>query len=198
MKRRLPIGMQTFRELRERDCYYVDKTAYVERLATAGKHYFLSRPRRFGKSLFLDTLKELFEANEPLFKGLYIHDRWDWSTRFPILRLSFGGGSYKEPGQVEASLMEQLAGIERRAGVVLEYGTAAGRLGALLEALHVQAGQPVVVLVDEYDKPILTPWTRRKWPRRTATSCAASTRPSRTTTRTCGSRSSPASASSRR
>ena len=155
MKHRLPIGMQTFRELRERDCYYVDKTTYIERLAAAGKHYFLSRPRRFGKSLFLDTLKELFEANEPLFKGLYIHDRWDWSTRFPVLRLSFGGGSYKQPGYVEASLMEQLAGIERRAAVVPEYATAAGRLGALLEALHLQAGQPVVVLVDEYDKPIL-------------------------------------------
>ncbi len=155
MKHRLPIGMQTFRELRERGCYYVDKTAYIERLAAAGKHYFLSRPRRFGKSLFLDTLKEIFEANEPLFRGLHIHDRWDWSTRFPVLRLSFGGGSYKETGYVEASLMEQLAGIERRAGVLPEYATATGRLGALLEALHLQAGQPVVVLVDEYDKPIL-------------------------------------------
>ena len=60
VRRRLPIGMQTFRELRERDCYYVDKTAYIERLLDEGKHYFLSRPRRFGKSLFLDTLEELF------------------------------------------------------------------------------------------------------------------------------------------
>ena len=79
-KRRLPIGMQTFRTLREQDCYYVDKTAYIERLLDEGNHYFLSRPRRFGKSLFLDTLKELFEANQELFAGLYIHDRHDWSV----------------------------------------------------------------------------------------------------------------------
>ena len=68
-RRKLPIGMQTFRDLRESNCYYVDKTAYVGRLLDEGKHYFLSRPRRFGKSLFLDTLKELFEGNEPLFEG---------------------------------------------------------------------------------------------------------------------------------
>ena len=74
-RRRLPIGIQTFRTLRERDCYYVDKTAYVERLLDEGTHYFLSRPRRFGKSLFLDTLKELFEGSEELFEGLHIHDR---------------------------------------------------------------------------------------------------------------------------
>ena len=78
-KRRLPIGMQTFREVREQNCYYVDKTGYARRLLDEGKHYFLSRPRRFGKSLFLDTLKELFEGNEPLFEGLAIQDRWDWS-----------------------------------------------------------------------------------------------------------------------
>ena len=73
-RRRLPIGIQTFREIRERDCYYVDKTAYIRRLLHEGKHYFLSRPRRFGKSLFLDTCKELFEGNEALFEGLAIHD----------------------------------------------------------------------------------------------------------------------------
>ena len=69
-RRRLPIGMQTFRKVREEHCYYVDKTAYIRRLLDEGKHYFLSRPRRFGKSLFLDTCKELFEGNEPLFEGL--------------------------------------------------------------------------------------------------------------------------------
>ena len=67
-RRRLPIGIQTFREMREDNCYYVDKTAHMWRLIDEGKHYFLSRPRRFGKSLFLDTLKELFEGNEPLFE----------------------------------------------------------------------------------------------------------------------------------
>ncbi len=154
-KRRLPIGIQTFRKLREEGCYYVDKTAYIRRLLDEGTHYFLSRPRRFGKSLFLDTLKELFEGNESLFAGLYIHDRWDWSIRHPVLRLSFGSGNFKESGYVEATLMEQLAAAERRAGIVSEYATAPGRFAFLLEALHDQAGQPVAVLIDEYDKPIL-------------------------------------------
>ena len=154
-RRRLPTGIQTFRELRERDCYYVDKTAYISTLLDEGKHFFLSRPRRFGKSLFLDTLKELFEGNEPLFEGLYIHDRWDWSARYPVLRLSFGSGNFKEPGQLYASLMAQLDAVERRMGVVSEYTAAPVRFGHVLEELHHRSGQRVSVLVDEYDKPIV-------------------------------------------
>ena len=154
-RRRLPIGIQTFREVREDDCYYVDKTAYIRRLLDEGKHYFLSRPRRFGKSLFLDTLKDLFEGNEPLFEGLAIHDRWDWSVRYPVLRLSFGSGHFKEPSYLHTNLMAQLDAVERRADVSSEYATGPERFGHLLEALHEQAGQRVVVLVDEYDKPIL-------------------------------------------
>ncbi len=154
-KRRLPIGIQTFREIREENCYYVDKTAYIYQLLNEEKHYFLSRPRRFGKSLFLDTLKELFEGNEPLFEGLYIHDHWDWQVRYPVLRLDFGSGNFKEVGYLQANLMEQLAAIERRAGIVSEYTTAPGRFASILETLHEKAGQRVVVLVDEYDKPIL-------------------------------------------
>ena len=155
IRRRLPIGMQTFRELREQNCYYVDKTAHIRRLLDEGKHYFLSRPRRFGKSLFLDTCKELFEGNEPLFEGLAIHDGWDWSVRHPVLRLSFGAGHFKEPGHLHASLMAQLDAVERRTNVSSDYLTGPERFGHLLEALHGQAGRPVVVLVDEYDKPIL-------------------------------------------
>ena len=154
-RRRLPIGMQTFRTLREENCYYVDKTAYIERLLHEGTHYFLSRPRRFGKSLFLDTLKELFEGSEELFAGLYIHAGHDWSERHPVVRLSFGGGSFRDSDLLEANVMEQLAAAERRLGVVSEYLTAAGRFAYLLEALHRQTGQRVAVLVDEYDKPIL-------------------------------------------
>ena len=82
-RRRLPIGIQTFRRVREERCYYVDKTAYIRRLLDEGTHHFLSHPRRFGKSLFLDTCKELFEGSEALFRGLAIHDRWDWSVRHP-------------------------------------------------------------------------------------------------------------------
>ena len=154
-RRRLPIGIQTFRKLREQDCYYVDKTAYIDRLLHEDTHYFLSRPRRFGKSLFLDTLKEVFEGNEALFAGLHIHAGHDWSKRHPVVRLSFGGGSFTERGTLEANVMEQLAAAERRAGLVAEYLTAAGRFAYLLEALHGQTGRRVAVLVDEYDKPIL-------------------------------------------
>ena len=154
-RRKLPIGIQTFREIRTENYYYVDKTAYIRRMLDEGKHYFLSRPRRFGKSLFLDTLKELFEGNEALFEGLHIHDRWDWSVRHPVVRLSFGSGNFKEPGYLQANLPEQLAAIERRAGVVVESATASGRFAHLLESLYDQAGQPVAVLIDEYDKPIL-------------------------------------------
>ncbi len=154
-RRRLPIGIQTFRKIREENCYYVDKTAYIQRLIDEGTHYFLSRPRRFGKSLFLDTLKELFEGNESLFEGLHIHDHWDWSVRYPVIRLSFGSGNFKESGDLQANLLDQLAAIERRTGVVVEAETVPGRFAYLIEALHDRAGQPVAVLVDEYDKPIL-------------------------------------------
>ncbi|MCY4025542.1 MAG: ATP-binding protein [Acidobacteria bacterium] len=154
-RRRLPIGLQTFRELREEDCYYVDKTGFIARLLDEGKHYFLSRPRRFGKSLFLDTLKELFEGNEPLFAGLHIHDRWDWSVRHPVVRLDFGAGHFGEPGYVHTSAMAQLAAAAEDAGVAVRYDTAPERFRDLLRALHARTGRRVVVLVDEYDKPIL-------------------------------------------
>ena len=155
VRRRLPIGMQTFRELRERDCYYVDKTAYIERLLDEGTHYFLSRPRRFGKSLFLDTLKECFEGNEELFAGLYIHQRHDWSERHPVVRLSFGSGSFTEPETLHEDVAFQLEDLEEAAGIAPREAGAAPRLRRLLRALHRQTGQRVVVLVDEYDKPIL-------------------------------------------
>ena len=109
MRRKLPIGIQTFKEIREADYYYVDKTAFAFELVEKGKYYFLSRPRRFGKSLFLDTLKELFEGNEELFKGLYVHDKWDWSVQYPVIRLSFGGGVLGARTHLEESLHQQLS-----------------------------------------------------------------------------------------
>ena len=154
-RRMLPIGIQTFRKVREDGCYYVDKTAFARRLLDEGKHFFLSRPRRFGKSLFLDTLKELFEGNETLFEGLVIHGHWDWSVRHPVLRLSFGSGHFKEPGYVHTNLMAQLDAVERRTSVSSGYTTGPERFGHLLEELHGQTGRPVAVLIDEYDKPIL-------------------------------------------
>ena len=154
-KRKLPIGIQTFREIREEGCYYVDKTAYACRLVDEGKHYFLSRPRRFGKSLLVDTLKELFEGNEPLFRGLAVHERWDWSVRHPVVRLDFSAGDFSDPDYLHEDVLAQLAAIERRAGLDPGHARASIRFRQLLEALHERTGQRVAVLVDEYDRPIL-------------------------------------------
>ena len=145
------------RQIREEGFYYVDKTGFARRLADdAGKHYFLSRPRRFGKSLFVDTLKELFEGSEELFRGLVVHGGWNWSKRFPVVRLSFGSGNFKRPGELLARVTEQLADLETESEVPASEGASApGRFARLLAALHRKTGARVVVLVDEYDKPIL-------------------------------------------
>ena len=88
----LPIGVQTFAKIRQGGYYYVDKTGYAQRLVAEGTTYFLSRPRRFGKSLFIDTLAEMFAGNKALFEGLACYDTWDWDTVYPVVRISFGGG----------------------------------------------------------------------------------------------------------
>ena len=154
-KRRLPTGIQTFSKLRESDCYYVDKTGYALRLIEEGTHFFLSRPRRFGKSLFLDTLQELFAGRRELFEGLEAYDRWDWSVSYPVVRLDFGGGDFTQPKELLASVNRQLDQIEEEAKLQHRDDTGPGRLANLLRRLHKQAEQRVVVLVDEYDKPIL-------------------------------------------
>ena len=154
-KRRLPVGIQTFRRIREEGYYYVDKTAYALRIArSTGAHYFLSRPRRFGKSLFVDTLKELYEGSEPLFRGLAVHGVWDWSKRHPVVRLDFAGGNFKRPGALAESATAQIEDSGRRAGIDPSSGSAPVRFHRLIEALHEQTGERVVVLVDEYDKPV--------------------------------------------
>ncbi len=154
-RRKLPIGIQTFREIREEGHYYVDKTGYAKRLVDEGKHHFLSRPRRFGKSLFVDTLKELFEGSEALFEGLAIHGHWDWSVRHPVVRLDFSGGDYGEPGSLDEEVAAQLDEIEENAGLESRYPAASPRFAHLIRRLRGQTGRRVVVLVDEYDKPIL-------------------------------------------
>ena len=147
--------MQTFRTLRERGCYYVDKTAFIEQLLDEGTRYFLSRPRRFGKSLFLDTLKEVFQGSEELFRGLHIHASHDWSQRHPVVRLSFGGSSFTEPAHLHANVLAQMEGIAEQQGMSARYATGPERFAHLLRTLHTRAGRRVAVLVDEYDKPIL-------------------------------------------
>jgi hypothetical protein len=155
MRKKLPIGIQTFREIREENHYYVDKTGFALRLITEGKHYFLSRPRRFGKSLFLDTLAELFEGNEPLFRGLYCHSRWDWSITYPVIRLNLGLRQLQSPGELCRHLNQQLLVNRQQLAVEAEDDLPAEYLRKLITAAHARYGQRVVVLVDEYDKPIL-------------------------------------------
>ena len=154
-RRKLPIGIQTFREIRGEGHYYADKTPHIERMVGQGKHYFLSRPRRFGKSLLLDTIKELFEGSEELFRGLAIHDRWDWERRHPVLRLSFGSGDFSSRERLELAALARIDDMERRHQVAPRHDTPAERLRHLIGELHRIAGERVVVLVDEYDKPIL-------------------------------------------
>ena len=152
----LPIGIQDFRTIREEGFYYVDKTSLIFELVDRGVYYFLSRPRRFGKSLLIDTLLELFSGNEPLFRGLAIHDQWDWNETYPVIRLSFDGVG-NEPGDLAPNIQEQLKTIERNFGLKLGSPTDEGpdRFMDLLDKLHRKTGRRVVVLVDEYDKPVL-------------------------------------------
>ncbi|GAB6192361.1 ATP-binding protein [Desulfocastanea catecholica] len=155
MRKKLPIGVQTFAKIRETDYYYVDKTAFALTLIENGSYYFLSRPRRFGKSLFLDTLKELFEGNELLFRGLYCHDKWDWIRKYPVIRISFGGGVVGDRGELGDILHQQLCYHEGRFGLKPQFSDARSRFLDLIRRVYEQTGQRVVILVDEYDKPIL-------------------------------------------
>ena len=155
LRLKLPIGIQTFREIREDDCYYVDKTPLIGRLIDEGKYYFLSRPRRFGKSLLIDTIAELFSGNEGLFRDLFIHERWDWSRRAPVVRLNFTEGVVENRADLDAKIDEQLEENERRLGVHEPGHSRSGRFSGLIRAAHAATGERVVVLVDEYDKPIL-------------------------------------------
>ena len=154
-KRLLPTGIQSFRDIRDGNCYYVDKTGYALRMIREGARYFLSRPRRFGKSLFVSTLKHLFEGDRDLFVGLDAYRGWDWSVRYPVVKLSFGGGNLKDLESLQTSVHEQLLDMEIDSEVQARHQSATGRLRHLIRTLHRQTGQRVVVLVDEYDKPIL-------------------------------------------
>ncbi len=159
-RQRLPIGIQTFREIREGGFYYVDKTGFATRLVEQGKAFFLSRPRRFGKSLFLDTLAELFSGNAALFQGLYAERHWDFGQRHPVVRFSFADGVIQDRAQLDEKIRELLADNEQRLGVAGEHQSISGRFHSLLRAAEVHYGARVVVLVDEYDKPMLDNLTR--------------------------------------
>ncbi|MDR1865233.1 MAG: ATP-binding protein [Bacteroidales bacterium] len=152
--KKLPIGIQSFEKLRSNGYLYVDKTREIHRMIDSGKIYFLSRPRRFGKSLLVSTLDELFSGNQSLFEGLYIHDRWDWTQPHPVIRLDWGGMSYHTPEALSRSLADFVTAKAEYAGITLEDTGLSDRFFELVEKLHYQTGRKVVLLVDEYDKPI--------------------------------------------
>ncbi len=154
--KKLPIGIQTFSKIREDDYIYVDKTKIALNLINSGQYYFLSRPRRFGKSLFLDTLKNIFEGNKTLFEGLYIHDKWDFETTYPVIKISFGAGVVKNTDELDLTIQELLEDNER----VLKLDCVDNSLHKkcfreLIRKAYEKQNQKVVILVDEYDKPIL-------------------------------------------
>jgi len=153
--KKLPIGIQSFEEIRKENYYYVDKTHFVEKLASEGKYYFLSRPRRFGKSLFLDTLRQAFLGRKELFEGLYLETHWDWSKKYPVIYIDFAEGVI---GSVEV-LYKTIESILRRHGrlygITYEEELLNLRFKELVEKVSEKYDQKVVVLIDEYDKPIL-------------------------------------------
>ena len=155
-KRKLPTGIQSFVKLRNEGCYYVDKTAYMHQLITQGNYFFLSRPRRFGKSLFLDTLQQLFEGKRELFKDLFIEDKWDWKVTYPVVRFGFGDGVVQGRAALDERIGYQLRSNAERLGVQIHLtDDIPGQFRTLLMGAHKKYGQGVVILIDEYDKPIL-------------------------------------------
>ena len=158
-RKKLPIGIQTFAHIREENYYYVDKTAFALQLVEEGKAYFLSRPRRFGKSLFLDTLRALFAGERALFTGLAAEHRWDWSRRYPVIRISFSDGVLRDRAELEQRIRDILRTNREALGLqrppdLPEHDTA-GSLSDLIRQAHQRSGQRAVVLIDEYDKPLL-------------------------------------------
>ena len=152
MKQRLPIGIQSFEKLREDHLLYVDKTAVIHRLIEAGNYFFLSRPRRFGKSLTLSTIKALFQGEKALFEGLWIADQWNWEEQHPVIHFSFSSIGYKELG-LEKAIEIRLKEIASDFELELTKTGLSQQFGELIRMLSER--NKVVLLIDEYDKPII-------------------------------------------
>ncbi|MFW2176977.1 AAA family ATPase [Moraxella sp. TY6] len=159
-KKQFPKGIQTFSDIRNGDYYYVDKTPYILAMLKE-KYIFLSRPRRFGKSLTLSTIDELFRGNKALFTGLYAEQHWQWDKNYPIIRLNFALNLTFDSEYLQQSLSEQLSNLERQFGMTAIHQTLSGRFNDLIETVATQHQSQVVILVDEYDKPILDNLTNK-------------------------------------
>ena len=155
LMRKLPIGIQTFVDIRQGNYLYVDKTAFVWRIANTGKPYFLSRPRRFGKSLLLSTFEAYFEGKKELFEGLAIEKMETEWKRYPVLHLDLNAEKYDSQKRLEDILNNNLNIWEDRFGKDVRENTLSTRFSGVIRRASEQAGCGVVVLVDEYDKPLL-------------------------------------------
>ena len=152
---KLPIDVPTFSEIREGGYYYVDKTPHIESLVGQSKYYFLARPRRFGKSVLLDTMRCLFEGRAHLFEGLFIHDRWDWSQTHPVVQLSFASNVMRNREQLDVGIRQQLCRVRRDLGLAPgRDADISGEFLGLIRDVHAKFGQTVVVLIDDHDKPV--------------------------------------------
>ena len=154
-ERFLPIGIQDFEDLRTRGCIYVDKTDLIYKLATEGKPYFLSRPRRFGKSLLLSTMEAYFLGKKELFKGLAIETLEKEWIEYPVLKISFGRGTYETKDKLLSIIDAILNENENQFGIEKTSDNPAVRFSNLIKTVSNQTGKKVVILIDEYDKPIL-------------------------------------------
>jgi len=152
MAQKLPLGLQDFRGIIEGGYKYIDKTKYVYQLCSSGKYYFLSRPRRFGKSMNLAVLQELYLGSQELFKGLWIADKWDWNRKHPVIRISFTALGFQENG-LHASLSFALDELIRENQIPAIQGNISNKFTHLIKQLAQK--NKVVVLIDEYDAPII-------------------------------------------
>ena len=153
MPKLLPVGVQTFSTMIERDYLYIDKTRDIYNLITTGQVYFLSRPRRFGKTLLISTLAEIFAGHRDLFKGLWIHESdYDWEAH-PVVRIDFSQVSVATASELKIALVEYLDQIAAQHNIALQGSTYYFRFSNLIQQLAVQ--NSVVVLIDEYDKPLI-------------------------------------------
>jgi hypothetical protein len=159
----LPIGTQSFEVLRTSDFVYVDKTEHIWNLVNKGRMYFLSRPRRFGKSLLVSALSELFGGKKELFNGLYIYDRWDWSKTFPVIYLDFSEITYSTTNELKLSLNKFIEITAEANEIIMDKELPLSmKFAQLIEQLHKKTGNPVVILVDEYDKPLIDSLSKPK------------------------------------
>jgi hypothetical protein len=126
--KKLPIGISTLEKIRSENYVYIDKTHHLVNLFNSGgRYYFLSRPRRFGKSLFIDTLKQAFLGNKELFTGLYLENNWDWDTKYPVLHFSFGQGTLRNREELDNKIHQFLDVYHKEFGVESIYPDVSGR-----------------------------------------------------------------------